>query len=266
MQNEIKKNIDENTRESSSSITILEFLNLLWRKKFVLVLFVAVAALLGAGYAMWLRPQYTSDALLQVNVKGSSSKATKAMGEMGAVLDLASPADAEIELIKSRMVLSYVVAAEHLYLWTQPVGFWDRLMHTEGRLDLDSLHIPKQKAAQKWYAVATGEDSYSLLDSKGSSVLKGKVGEVLTKEYAGDTLSIRVSYMDARVGQKFLLLHASPMAAERVLQGSLQVMEKGKQTGIAANAHFRAVQAVEADGRGRLASCMAFSLRSWLRK
>lgn len=231
-QNETKKNIDENVRESGNSITVLEFLNLLWKKKFVLVLFLAGAALLGAGYAMWVRPQYTSDALLQVNVKGSSSKATKAMGEMGAVLDLASPADAEIELIKSRMVLSYVVASEHLYLWTQPVGFWDRLMHKEGRMDLDSLRIPKQVRAKKWHAVATGVDSYSIIDPKGNSVLKGKVGEVLVTEYAGDTLAIRVNFMDARPGQKFTVVQGSPMMAERSLQAALYVMEKGKQTGI----------------------------------
>lgn len=232
LQNETKINIDEVIRESRNSISLLEFLNLLWRKKFILILFVVVAALLGAGYAMWVRPQYTSDALLQVNVKGTSSKATKAMGEMGAVLDLASPADAEIELIKSRMVLSYVVAAEHLHLWTQPVGAWDRLMHREGRMDLDSLRIPKQVRLQKWIAITTGEDAYSLIDPKGKHVLNGTVGNVYAVEYAGDTLAIRVNYMDARIGQKFVVVQGSPMMAERSLQGALQVMEKGKQTGI----------------------------------
>ncbi|WP_298771983.1 GNVR domain-containing protein, partial [uncultured Fibrobacter sp.] len=232
LQNETKINIDEVIRESRNSISLLEFLNLLWRKKFILILFVVVAALLGAGYAMWVRPQYTSDALLQVNVKGTSSKATKAMGEMGAVLDLASPADAEIELIKSRMVLSYVVAAEHLHLWTQPVGAWDRLMHREGRMDLDSLRIPKQVHLQKWIAITTGEDAYSLIDPKGKHVLNGTVGNVYAVEYAGDTLAIRVNYMDARIGQKFVVVQGSPMMAERSLQGALQVMEKGKQTGI----------------------------------
>jgi tyrosine-protein kinase Etk/Wzc len=132
----------------SNSLTIAEFAQLLWKKKFLIVLFVIVATMLGATYAMWVRPQFTSDALLQVNVKGTSSKATKAFGEMGAVLDLASPADAEIELIKSRMVLSYVVEAEHLYIWTVPVGFWDRLLHKEGRVDVDSLRIPETVRAK----------------------------------------------------------------------------------------------------------------------
>ena len=108
------------TEKNGSALNFIDALSLLWRKKITLLLFVCGTFVLGTCYAMWVRPQYTSDVLLQVNVKGSSSKATKAMGEMGAVIDLASPADAEIELIKSRMVLSYVVAAEHMHLKAFP--------------------------------------------------------------------------------------------------------------------------------------------------
>ncbi len=216
----------------SNSLTIAEFAQLLWKKKFLIVLFVIVATMLGATYAMWVRPQFTSDALLQVNVKGTSSKATKAFGEMGAVLDLASPADAEIELIKSRMVLSYVVEAEHLYIWTVPVGFWDRLLHKEGRVDVDSLRIPEKVRAKKWFAIATSDNTYSILSSEGKVVLDGKVGEVAFTEYAGDTLAIRVNFMDAHNGQKFMLMRGTPLKAERILAAGLNVMEKGKQTGI----------------------------------
>ena len=215
-----------------NSLTIADFALLLWKKKFLIALFVVVATMLGATYAMWVRPQFTSDALLQVNVKGTSSKATKAFGEMGAVLDLASPADAEIELIKSRMVLSYVVDAEHLYVWTVPVGFWDRLLHKEGRMYLDSLRIPEKVHAKKWMAVAKSDKAYSVIDPDGKTVLDGKVGDVALVEYAGDTLAIRVSFIDARMGQKFILVQGSPLKAERALAAGLNVMEKGKQTGI----------------------------------
>ena len=82
-----------------NAITLQEALVILWKKKWTLALFVVAAAIIGGAYAMWVRPQYSSDVLLQVNVKGASSKSTKAMGEMGEVLELASPADAEIELM-----------------------------------------------------------------------------------------------------------------------------------------------------------------------
>ncbi len=98
--------------QNVNTITLLEALEILWNKKITLLLFLVVGAVVGITIANWLRPQYTSDILLQIDVKGG--KAGKAMGEMGALLDVASPADAEIELIKSRMVLGYVVEKEQL--------------------------------------------------------------------------------------------------------------------------------------------------------
>ncbi|WP_407458409.1 polysaccharide biosynthesis tyrosine autokinase [Fibrobacter sp.] len=224
----------KNVQSTDNSLSVIDFSRLLWKKKFVIAFFILIMSLLGATYAMWVRPQFTSDALLQVNTKGHSSKSTKALGEMGAVLDLASPADAEIELIKSRMVLSYVVEAEHLYLWTIPVGSWDRLLHREGRLDLDSLEIPKKRRSQKWLAIAKSSDTYSVISPDGKTVLDGKVGDIAFTEFAGDTLAIRVKYMDARVGQKFILIQGSPLKAERALAAGLYVRERGKQTGIIA--------------------------------
>lgn len=222
------------TQSLGEAITVIEIAQLLWKRKFLIALFVFIATVLGIVYAMWVRPQFTCDVLLQVNTKGHSSKATKAFGEMGAVLDLASPADAEIELIKSRMVLSYVVEAEHLYLWTIPVGFWDRLTHKEGRMELDSLRIPSKVRSKKLMAVVRGEKDYSVITSDGQKILDGQVGKIALGSYAGDTLAVRVSFMDARNDQKFILVHGSPLKAERALMGSLNVMEKGKQTGIIA--------------------------------
>ena len=75
--------MDERAKKLHSlenSITLLGAVQLLWEKKFLVALFVFVATIFGATYAMWVRPQFTSDALLQVNVKGTSSKATKALG------------------------------------------------------------------------------------------------------------------------------------------------------------------------------------------
>lgn len=227
--------IDENIKKIQpleGSITLLDVAQILWNRRWVILLFTLLTAIFGFAYAMWVRPQFTSDVLLQVNVKGSSSKSTKALGEMGAVLDLASPADAEIELIKSRMVLSEVVAVEHLHIWTIPIGASDRFTHKEGRMDVDSLIIPEKLRVKRWIAVAKDENSYKVIAPDGKVALEGVVGEVYLTAIAGDTLTIRVNYMHARKGQKFQLVQGSPLKAERLLMSSLKVMEKGKQTGI----------------------------------
>ena len=219
------------TRDSEE-ISLQEVFLLLWRNRKAIIICVLVAAVIGAFVAQWTRPLYSSDVLLQVNVKGNSSKSTKAMGEMGEVLDMASPTDAEIELIKSRLVLTTVAQEEHLHLFAQPVGFWNRLLHMEGRMDLDSLRIPAEMRTEKWYAVADGEDGYSVIAPDGKKILDGKVGELCKVAYAGDSLVIRVKFLLAPEGQKFIIAQESTLRAGRALRGALSVGEQGKKTGI----------------------------------
>jgi len=216
--------------QAANTITLLEALFILWKKRFLLLLFIVLGAIVGGVIGLWIRPQYTSDALLQIDVKGN--KAGKAMGEMGALLEVASPADAEIELIKSRMVLNYVVSEEHLNYSATPQGALDRLLHREGRMDIDFLEIPELARADRWHAVVTGEDSYAVYSPENNKLVEGKVGDLLKAYYAGDTLQIRVNLMRASIGEKFVIKQSNPLLAVRELAGSLKVAEKGKQTGI----------------------------------
>ena len=215
----------------NNTITLLEALFILWKKRFTLCLFIAVGAVVGLLIGQWIRPQFTSDALLQIDVKGNKA-ANRAMGEMGAILDVASPADAEIELIKSRLVLNYVVAEEHLNYSATPTSALNRLLHREGRMDLDYLYIPEMARSEKWTAVVTGDDTYAIYNEDETRMVEGKVGELLRCLYAGDTLQMRVSRMHARVGEEFSIRLANPLLAVRGLAAGLKVAEKGKQTGV----------------------------------
>ena len=214
----------------SNTITLLEAMQILWEKKFTLLLFILVGGVIGYSIANWQRPQYTSDILLQIDAKGGN--ATKAMGEMGSILDVASPADAEIELIKSRMVLSYVVEAEHLCFNATPVGAVDRFTHKEGRMDLDSLYIPALARAGKWKARTVDENTYEVISPEEQVILEGKVGTMFRAAYAGDTLDIHVSKMLAMPGQEFILSQSGLLGAIAGLKGGLMVFEKGKKSGI----------------------------------
>ncbi|WP_298768379.1 Wzz/FepE/Etk N-terminal domain-containing protein [uncultured Fibrobacter sp.] len=88
--------------QDDDEIDILEILSLLLKHK----LFLACCIVFGCGVGFlasnWMRPQFTSDALLQIDVKGN--KAGKAMGEMGALLDVASPAEAVSTLVRKPMI------------------------------------------------------------------------------------------------------------------------------------------------------------------
>ncbi|MBR2197395.1 MAG: polysaccharide biosynthesis tyrosine autokinase [Fibrobacter sp.] len=216
--------------QAGDTITLMEALSILWKKKFLLLLFMVLGTVVGVLLGNWIRPQYTSDALLQIDVKGN--KTSKAMGEMGALLDVASPADAEIELIKSRMVLASVVEDEHLCFKASPVGRMDRLLHQEGRMDLEFLYIPERARDGAWRAVVTGPGSYVVVSPEGSALIEGVVGDMVKAPHAGDTLAIRVNFLRAQEGKTFVLSQTSSLSAIRSLAKSLNVAEKGKKSGI----------------------------------
>jgi tyrosine-protein kinase Etk/Wzc len=209
--------------KDDDEIDILEVLSLLLKHKFFLACCIVAGCALGFLASNWMRPQYTSDALLQIDVKGN--KAGKAMGEMGALLDVASPAEAEIELLKSRMVLTYVVEQERLCFNAYPKGAIDRLLHKEGRMDLEDLYIPEIARIEKWMAEVVGEDEIAVYTPEGVKLLQGKVGESLSAPYGGDTLRIHVKHLLARPGQMFVLAQSEPLDAVRGLVKQLDVAE-----------------------------------------
>lgn len=216
---------------ANNTITLLEALFILWKKRLTLCLFLIVGAVVGLLIGQWIRPQFTSDALLQIDTKANKA-ANRAMGEMGAILDVASPADAEIELIKSRLVLSYVVSQEHLNYSATPTSALNRLLHREGRMDIGYLSIPDLARTEKWRAVVTGGDYYAVYTEDDVKLVEGKVGALLKAPYAGDTLQIRVNRMKASLGEEFRIGLKNPLLAVRGLAGALKVAEKGKQTGV----------------------------------
>ena len=131
------------SRKADDEIDILELVGILLAKWPILLVFVLVGASAGFFVSNYIRPAFSSDALLQVDQNGSS--AGLALGDMGALLDVASPADAEIQLIQSRRVLEVVVDVEHLSYAAMPVALLPRLLHKEGRVDVGFLHIPSLK-------------------------------------------------------------------------------------------------------------------------
>ena len=231
--NEQQNNVSGGGQPSANnSITLLDALFILWKRRYFLLLFILAGVVVGLAIGQWIRPQFTSDAMLQIDPKGNKA-ANRAMGEMGAILDVASPADAEIELIKSRLVLSFVVAEEHLDYSATPVSALNRMLHREGRMDIGYLFIPKEARSEKWYAVVTGENTYAVYSEDESKLVEGNVGDLLKAPYEGDTLQIRVDRIrKASVGEKFKISQLNPLLAVRKLAKSLKVAEKGKQTGV----------------------------------
>ncbi len=189
----------------------------------------------GIFVAKWIRPVYKVDALLQIESKNNKNMGM--MGGLGSLFATTSPAETEIELIKSRQIIGEAVEKLRLQYVATPINKLDRLLHREGRMELNNFDfpwetLPDDEVIKPWIAEATDSLTYDLYDHKDKKVLSGVVGKTYRIPYATDTLVFGVFKMMATEGQRFKLGKLERLDAIAKFKDSFDVKEKGKKTGI----------------------------------
>lgn len=193
------------------------------------------AGAVGVFVALWIRPVYQVDALLQIEKKGG--KGPSMMGDMAAIFATTSPAETEIELIKSRKVLGSTIESKRLQYYAIPKSKWDRLLHREGRMELMNFEVPWENVPledqkKPWIARALDSVNFVLYDHNNQRVLVGEVGQTYRFPYAGDTATFGIYRMETRKGQSFAVGKMNYLDAVDAFRNAFDVLEKGKRTGI----------------------------------
>lgn len=213
-----------------------EYLKELAKNWGIMVPSILLAAFLGVFVAMWIRPVYQVDALLQIESK--NSKGAGLMGELGNLFASSSPAETEMELIKSRQVMGSAVEKMRLDLMAEPLNKLDRLLHREGRVDLMNFSynkalLPDDFREEPWHLVAKDSlGNFDLYDYKDSLVLSGEVGKTYHFVYTGDSASFGIFKAEVRKGQDFAISRYKRLDAIAKFRSAFDVKEKGKKTGI----------------------------------
>ena len=213
-----------------------EFLKELAKNWYIMVPCIFLAAAVGAFIAQWIRPVYQVDALLQIEAK--SNKSAGLVGGLGNLFATNSPAETEMELIKSRQVMGSAVEKMRLDLVAEPLNKLDRLLHKEGRVDLNNFNynkdlLPSEFRDEPWTLVAKDSlGNFDLYDYKDSLVLSGSVGQTYHFAYAGDSAVFGIFSADVREGQRFAVSKLKRLDAIGMFRSAFDVKEKGKKTGI----------------------------------
>ena len=194
-----------------------------------------LSGIVGVVVSMWIRPIYKVDALLQIETKNKNSGL---MSGLGSLFATTSPAETEIELINSRQIIGEAVEKLRLQYQAIPTNKLDRLLHREGRMELNNFEVPwdnipsTEDVSNPWTAEAIDSETYALYDHNNKKILTGKVGQTYRTPYCGDTVIFGVFNMEATAGQKFELFKSSRLDAISRFKSSFDVKEKGKKTGI----------------------------------
>ena len=191
---------------------------------------------------------YAVDALVQVEDSKGASAAL--LGDLSSMIEQKSPAQAEIEILKSRLVLGTVIDRLHLDLKISATddSFWNRLSKrhqydvvysqqsvrfkdNQKSFDIREFDIPsvfKDKAL----LLSFKQGNYSLTNSATDQVVFSaplNQSSTLQSEYGLWKVAI---YSQDQFDRRYMLQKQTLPAAMQSLLGNYSVAEKGKLTGV----------------------------------
>ena len=208
--------------------------------------------LLGVAYTQLATPIYEANLLLQVEDNGPN--AGKGMlAEAAAMFDVKTEAAAEIEIIKSRMVVGKPVDALRLDLDIQPlrlpligraIAARNDKLSTPGLLgighstwgaesiDVQRFELPAKAYGKAYTLIAGPSGQYTLQDPVTGQQHRGQVGQLLSFAGAGGNVELLVHALHAQEGAGFSLVRKTRLSQIEALQARLKVTEQGKRSGI----------------------------------
>ncbi|AIY43417.1 Tyrosine-protein kinase Wzc [Collimonas arenae] len=237
--------------QHENEIDLAACLDLLFDHRWLIVSITMAVTLLGAIYAFSVKPTYSADILVQVEDGPNSSKSL--LGGVSALLDVKAAANSEMELLRSRLVVSRAVDTLQLYVDARPKHFplfgawwsgrWPQLSnpglfgyggYAWGAERIEVALFNVSEALQNRNFVLTVEPSgqFLLKDDDADINLQGKVGTPLKANNSHGEIELTVAKIVAKPGTQFLLTRKSRLDTIRKLQGAMLISEKGKQSGI----------------------------------
>lgn len=237
-------------------ITLSEVIALLSENRLLIALTTAAMLFLGIAYAFFGTPLYKADVMIQVDSNPGSDTLNDKLGDLASLFQSKASTDAEIELIRSRMVVEETVRSLQLYVNATPhrfplIGTLIARQAPAGSpaspflgmssfawggesLGVAQFDVPAALYDQPFKLMVGAGQAFELRDADGHTVLRGHVGIAEQGATRFGSVQLRVDNMIARAGTSFNLRRSSTQLTTADLQSALNISEKAKQSGIVA--------------------------------
>jgi len=193
--------------------------------------------------------------LVQVEEKNSNGSNPSGKSDAGVtpVFDVKPAPSAEIELLRSRMVVGKAVDALHLDIEASPryfpvlgrsiarasrelsrPGLFGRGGYAWGgeSIVVSQLDVPAQMEGRHIELTALGDKRYRVSFASDAASGIGTVGQPLTIATQSGNVSLNVSQLEGRPGAVFDVKRIPRAAAIAAVQDQLIITERGKQSGV----------------------------------
>lgn len=214
----------------------------------------AIVIAAGLAYAFLSMPIYKATVLFQVEDIDALPKAVSPIDSLKS-FDIRTAGAPELEVLKSRMVLSAAVDKAHLYIEVKPHYFpvlgslaarhnlgnilpsWlltSRHVWSNARFDVARFDVPAAYERAGFVLTILPGQRYSVTLKDTGVAFTGYAGQLLRANTPKGPLDIQVDHMAGRPGEQFTLVRHPRLEAVEKLQREIEVSEKGRQSGVIA--------------------------------
>jgi len=241
----------------SGGLRLADYLRALVRARRTIAALTLSALALGGAYAFLAPPVYRADVLFHVEDKTANAAGAGGSGLASAAGSDTKPSTAaQIELLKSRLVVEEAVRTLHLDITATPrylpvigarlaafanahAGFrLPSFVKVRGyawgdeSIAVSRFDTAKQMYDAKFTLVAGADNTFMLRDPNGNAILSGRVGETVQTDTADGPIALHVDRLSGAPGSRFTLARASTLGTVDRLQNTLVVRETAPQSGV----------------------------------
>jgi tyrosine-protein kinase Etk/Wzc len=235
------------------AVDLKGYFNTLYESRWLIgsiTMFVTVLAVL---YALVAKPVF--EANLMIHVEEESPNASKnILSEASSLFETKKAAIAEMELLRSRMVISRAVDNLQLYIEAQPRyfpigGFWisqqakgelsaPGILGWGGwvwggeRIDVALFSVPEALQNREFAITALGRQRYRFGGGGGAPAFEGVVGERYRVPTSDGSVELKIERLHAGPGARFSLRRMSRLGTIERIQNAMVISEQGKQSGV----------------------------------
>jgi tyrosine-protein kinase Etk/Wzc len=232
-------------------VDLLEYWDILVDNRWAVAAIAAIVFALGTAYAVFARPVYEANLLVQVEDQAGSAKSL--IGEAASLFDVKTAATAEIEILRSRMIVGQAVDNTLMYVDAKPryipfVGAWMSRRAKElsapgifgyggwvsgtERINVQQFDVPTELEGTRFRLTQGTDGNYELAHPELDAVLKGRVAVPLQANTPVGSISLLVTEILGKPGAQFNLVRNSRLYTIEELQEKLKLAEKGRQSGV----------------------------------
>lgn len=240
------------TGTQNDEIEFSTYLNTLFDHRWLIVKIALSVTLLGIVYAFIAKPLYEANMLIHVEEERRNDS-KNILGEMAALFEVKTAATSEMELLRSRLVVSRVVDNLRLYIDARPkylpiVGAFfashNERLSTPGifgyggyvwgaeKINVSVFNVPDSMLNRDFVITTESNGQFRLSENEQNIEQKGQVGATLIIETEKGHIELLIEQLVAKPGAQFLLSRTSRLVTIRNVQKAMKIAEQGKESGI----------------------------------